>query len=265
MLSVVLGLALFSAAEPQHPPLSEAEHALAAGRVEQARIMIGNAVKAGAQGPEVDRLLADLAFVSEDFGLALVRYDALLRAEPGNAFLAERAGIAALKLGDWSRGRALLYRATTADGTSWRAWNALGVAADHFRDTQQAERAYARAAQLSPDRPEILNNMGWSLLLQGRWEEGHAVLERASVIDPGDRRIADNLELARLAVSADLPARRPRESDEEWAARLNDAGVVALARGERARAVAAFSRAIEARSDWFEKAANNLALAQERR
>ena len=88
------------------------------------------------------------------------------------------------------------------------------------------------------------------------------MLERAAALDPKSQRIADNLDLARTAVSEDLPQRRPGESDGDWAARLNDAGVMARIRGQQKLAIAAFAQAIEARSQWFERAANNLAISQ---
>ena len=72
-------------------------------------------------------------------------------------------------------------------------------------------------------------------------------------------RLANNLELARTALAADLPMRFPGESDEAYAARLNDAGVVASAAGQAKRAEAAFSQALEVRSRWDARAADNLA------
>jgi len=108
----------------------------------------------------------------------------------------------------------------------------------------------------------VLNNRGWSLMLRGQWTEALPLIERAAGIDPKAARIADNLELVRAAVAQDLPQRRPGESDSDWATRLNDAGVVAASGGERQRAIAAFSQAIEASTHWFERAANNLALVE---
>ena len=78
-------------------------------------------------------------------------------------------------------------------------------------------------------------------------------------------RIAHNLELARAAVSEDLPARRPGESDTDWAARLNDAGVIAKVRGDHRKAKAAFAQAVEVRSDYYERAANNLVQVERSR
>lgn len=89
-----------------------------------------------------------------------------------------------------------------------------------------------------------------------------AKFEQAAAIDPKSPRILANLELARAAVSEDLPQRRSGEDDEDWAARLNDAGVIAKVQGNNRKAVAAFTRAIQARSEYYDRAANNLATAQ---
>lgn len=262
MTLLLLAAAVIVAASPPPEPLSEAAHAIEAGRLDQARIMISDAVRAGARGDPVDRLLADLAFESGDFQAALVRYSVLLGAHSGDLGLAERAGIAALRTGDVARAAILLERATTSPTAPWRAWNARGVAADLRGDWGVADLAYSKALALKPDRPEIVNNLGWSLMLRGRWMEAVEPLERAALLDPKSQRTANNLDLARTAASQDLPQRRPNESDSDWAARLNDAGVMAGVRGDQRRAIAAFAQAIEARSQWYERAANNLALSQ---
>ena len=244
------------------PSLAEASHAIGAGRLEQAREMIAKAIAAGASGAEVDRLLADFAFASGDNAGALAGYAKLFAAHPNNGFLAERAGIAALKLGEHGRAIVYLDRAIAKPLATWRAWNARGVAADRANDWDRADLAYARAVAMAPESAEVANNRGWSLLLRGRWDEALVEIERAAGLDPRSTRIANNLELARVALKDGLPQRRPGESDQAWSARLNDAGVAAAARGERGRAIAAFAQAIEARSTWYGRAADNLAAVQ---
>jgi len=262
MNPLLLAAAVAAAAVPPPEPLSEAAYAIAAGRLDQARLMIGTAVKAGAKGDAIDRLLADLAFESGDFQSALVRYQALLGAHSADLALAERAGIAALRTGDVGRAALLLERATTSPSASWRAWNARGVAADLRRDWDVADLSYSKAGALKPERAEVANNLGWSLMLRGRWADAVEPLERAAALDPKSERIADNLDLARAAASGDLPQRRTGESDADWSARLNDAGVIARVKGDQRQAIAAFAQAIEVRSQWFARAANNLALSQ---
>ena len=193
---------------------------------------------------------------------ALERYERLAAMHPDESLALERAGISAFHLGDLDRAGKALAAATRMTGASWRAWNALGVVADHRQDWTEADLAYDHALQLAPLSANVLNNRGWSLLLRGDWAEALPLLERAAALAPGNRRIVDNLELAKAALADDLPKRRAGERDSDWAARLNDAGVLAMASGDRKRAIAAFAQAIEARSKWFDRAANNLAIAE---
>ena len=262
MIALLVAASLAVAQPAQLAPLGEADHAIASGRLDQARIMIGKAVQAGVHGPLLDRLLADLAFASGDFATAMIRYEALLAIQPGQSLLAERIGIAAIHQGNLSRAASALQLATAAPSASWRAWNARAVLADLRGDWVDADRSYARATKAKPNAPEVLNNQAWSLLLRGQWQSGLALLEQATALDPHATRIANNLELARAAVSENLPQRRAGESVDNWAARLNDAGIVAGIRGQRKQAIAAFAQAIMANNIWFERAANNLALAE---
>jgi Flp pilus assembly protein TadD len=239
--------------------LAEAGKAIAAGRLDQAKAMLSTAVAAGVKGEPVDRLLADLALARGENEQALGLYKALLTAHPDEALLLERGGIAALRLGRNGEATALLDRATRAPGAGWRSWNGRGVAADRQARWDEADAAYARAAQLDPTRAEVPNNLGWSLMLRGRWAEALTQFEKATAIDPRVRHVANNLELARAAIAADLPERKPGESDAAFAARLNDAGVVAAASGQAKRAEAAFAQAIQLKSRWYDRAADNLA------
>jgi Flp pilus assembly protein TadD len=273
ILGLALALALADpppvtvpAAEPAAQlSLAEAGRAIAAGRLDQAKAMLAAAVAAGVKGDPVDRLLADLSLARGENGQAYGLYKALLTAHPDEALLLERGGIAALRLGRNAEATALLDRATRAAGAGWRSWNARGVAADRQRRWDEADAAYARAADLGPARAEVPNNLGWSLMLRGRWAEALAQFERAAAINPKLPRLANNLELARTATAADLPTRLSGESDEAFAARLNDAGVVAAASGQEKRAEAAFAQAIQLKSRWYDRAAENLAALGNRK
>ena len=239
---------------PNSSPLDEAARAIIAGRLDQARLMIAVA----SAGPRTDRLRADLAFAARDDREALRRYANLAAVAPSDLKLAERAGIAALRANDTERAAAYLAIATAGPAASWQSWNGLAVLADRRSDWPAADAAYSRAAALAPDEPGLANNRGWSLLLRGDWVGAEPLLAAAAARAPTDARIANNLQVARAAIAAALPARSPGEDDRQWAARLNDAGVAALLRHDRPRAIAAFSQAIAARDDWYQRAANNL-------
>ena len=95
--------------------------------------------------------------------------------------------------------------------------------------------------------------------LHGR-DLGQAVREAG--FDGIDLTVRGGGHVLPARVTEDLPKRRAGESDIDWAARLNDAGVIARLQGNNKKAVAAFTQAIQARSEYYHRAANNLATAQ---
>ena len=242
----------------------EIDRAITMGRFDQARLMIAAAVKRGATGDAIERPLASLAFAAGRNEEALARLEALLRVAPEDPLLLEQATIAAIRSGKTEVAARFAERATRQPAASWRAWNAKGVLADGARDWAEADRAYARAEALAPDQAEITNNLGWSRLIRGDWPGAAETLARAAAIDPGSVRMANNLDLARIGLAPDLPARRASEASTAYAARLNDAGVAALSRGDARRARAAFARAIEASGRWYARADAILALVEGR-
>jgi Flp pilus assembly protein TadD len=247
-----------------HKILAGAEHAIQTNRLDQATVMISRAVQAGAAGPDLERVYADLDYSSGRYSEALARYDVLLKASPTDASAAEHAGLAALKLGQAERASSLLSQATSSSRGTWRAWNALGVIADLRSDWATAQEDFKRAARMAPRELAPINNLGWSLLLRGQWSKALVLFQQAIAIDPESQRTANNLELARSALAAELPQREPGETDESWAARLNDAGVAAATLGDRKRASAAFTQALDVSGTWYARAANNLAALGER-
>lgn len=266
MISVLL--LAFSAATAAASPATadptmvrDAAQAIEAGRLEEARLMIARAVGAGARGAAVEQLMADLAFVSGKYADALAGYSDLAATGHKDQRVCERGAIAALELGQPGEAKPFVDCATDSDDASWAAWNARGVLADWSRDWTAADRAYARAHQLAPTQAKVVNNAGWSHVLRGDWAGALPYLEAAAALDPKSSKIADNLELARAAVAPELPRRQPNEPKREWAERLNDAGVAAELTGDKSKAVAAFTGALDASDVWYTRASNNLEAA----
>ena len=247
------------AAQTSAITLEEVERAIDSGRLDQARLMIAELIKENKSPAELNLVLADFAFATGKDEEALARYQSLPRNGSNDRLVCERAGIAALRLDRLADAKSLLSCATAAEGASWRAWNTRGVLADIEQDWAEAGRAYNQALALDGNNARIFNNVGYSRLLQGDWEGAIDHFERAHVLDPSIDRIGNNLELARAALAQDLPSRLPKESASAWAARLNDAGVAAEMLGDRRRAIANFTRALEASGTWYARAANNLA------
>jgi Flp pilus assembly protein TadD len=238
--------------------IRDADHAITAGRLEEARLLIARAVASGATGPALERVLADLAYRKRNFQEAVNRYNHLAQIGHKDPQLCETGTLAALHLGQWLTAKPFADCAVSSPKSSWRAWNARGVIADFEHDWTTADTSYARAHDLAPEEAEVINNQGWSHLLRGDWVGALPFLEQAAKLDPSSQRIANNLDLAQAAVATGLPERRTGESDASWAQRLNDAGVVAELGGDRNKAVAAFTRALHANGVWYARASNNL-------
>lgn len=241
---------------------SDIDHAIDSGRLDQARLMIARSMTESGDTRALEPQLARLAFQSGDFGSALARYQVLASAAPQNAAFAEGAGLSALALGKDEIALASLSKAAALPSAGWRTWNGLGVLADRSTEFAEARSNYAKALAIAPGRAEILNNLGWSHFLEGNADAALPYLEQAALADPTSKLFAANVELVRAATADHLPARRQGETVGDYAARLNDAGVAALSRRQERRAIAAFSQAIAVRGAWYERAANNLKLAE---
>jgi tetratricopeptide (TPR) repeat protein len=263
---MIVSLLAAASVASQSPPaapvdaslLKDAAQAIQAGRLVEAKLIIARAISLGSRGDPVERLTADLAFASGNYLQAMVAYRHLVVSsskQPGDC---EKGAISALELGRIADAEPLVDGAVASGESSWRAWNARGVLADFKQDWPMADEAYARARELDPQNARVINNQGWSMLLRGDWASAIPLFEQAVALDGTARRIADNLELARAALAADLPKRRVSESNGDWAARLNDAGVAAEMLGQKKRAVAAFTQALDASPIWYDRASNNL-------
>ena len=257
MIAAILAV-LAIAQTSSEPRAIDIAQAIAANRLEQARQMLADATSSGYSGTELDKVRADLAFARGNWVDARARYIALAEANPKDGRSAERAAIASMLVGDANGATRLAETAIRSGAASWRAWNAQGVLCIERGDWDCADKAFEFAASMAPNEPKILNNTGWSLFLRGEWGRAAELLGRAAQLDPQSQRIKNNLELARAALADDLPQRQPDETASAFAARLNDAGVVASMRGDRSRAIAAFSRALEVSERWYARAAANL-------
>ena len=260
MISLLLAAGSLAASVPKADSRwsDEVTHAFEAGRTEQAKRMIADALTRGTGGAEVERQLARLDLAEGRSREALVRYRQLLRSAPRDGSLLLGAAMAAARLGQDGEAAEFGRQAAQLPEADWQVFNILGVLADRRGDWVAADSAYAEASRRAPRSATVLNNIGWSQLARGDWRQAEQAFEQAAALSPRDRIIAHNLELARAALAEDLPGRRAGESDDDYAARLNDAGVAARLLGDEGRATAAFTRAVEARSRWFERAYNNL-------
>jgi Flp pilus assembly protein TadD len=262
-LMMVCGVILTSWAAPatacDGPLLEQALIALQGGRLVQTELMLRTMSDQCREDRGFRELAASFSLKRGRAAEALQAYTALASERPDYPQYAAGAGRSAVVLGRTDEAIAWLAKATAA-GAGWEAWNALGAAYDRRSDWQLSALAYRKALALAPSEPSVLNNFGWSLVLQRRSADAVGYLESASRLAPNSQRIKNNLLVARAFVGHFPDARAPSESTSAHAARLNNAGYAAWTAGNVRAARSLLSRAIEESETDFSRARNNLQL-----
>lgn len=157
---------------------------------------------------------------------------------------------------------ALIMGAMDANPQDPRLWNALGRAYDRKQNWISALESYVTALQLSHDNggavAPVQNNMGMSLLLQGRVPEALVKFRQAREANPEIQLYDNNTRLA-LLLSDDFETALEGLEDIRTAQLYNDAGFITAGRGDIAQARALYQKAIEISPVYFEIAEQNLA------
>lgn len=89
--------------------------------------------------------------------------------------------------------------ATAHDATNSAGWLGLAASYDRLRRFDLADKAYARAEKLVGNRPEFLNNRGYSYLLRGDFNRAAQDLNRALQLAPDSETVRNNVTLLRQA------------------------------------------------------------------
>lgn len=105
-------------------------------------------------------------------------------------------GRAHLEAGRLNEAVAELSRAASLDPKLSQAHSLLAVAYDRKGLRDRAEDSYRRAIDVNDRDPEALNNLGYSLYLNGNYRAAVDKLKKAAKLAPGDTRILNNLALA---------------------------------------------------------------------
>jgi len=186
----------------------------------------------------------------------------LVAEREGGAVALQGRGVALVRLGRYDEASEALKSAIAIDPSLWRAWNAYGVAADNHGLSEEAQSAFTKAAELNPADGVALNNLGVSLLKAEKRADAIAAFKSALEAD-GVREAAEaNLRLA-YALDGDYATSIRALPDERRAVALNNAGVAAATRGDKAEARRLLARALDESPHFYAKAYNNLALLAE--
>jgi Flp pilus assembly protein TadD len=174
----------------------------------------------------------------------------------------EGEGIALSEMGKSDQAFADLKQATALDKTRWRAWNALAREYDIRHDWKESKAAYVQAlAAPGAEQAIVLNNRGYSHLLQNLPEQATPDFVAALAKDPDLKAARTNLRIA-MAVQGQYDRAVTTGAGDDRAAVLNNVGLAAAIRGDYREAERLLTQAIEIKGDNYERAADNLQLAK---
>lgn len=201
--------------------------------------------------------IADCELASNNPSDANQLYEQLTNDPSIHARVLQGQGIALLRLGQNGLAEKALKEAVTADATLWRAWNALGALYDANQKWGDANQAYAKALALAPRSAAINNNLGFSLISQGKLDQAIKYFQAALEIDPSLGPAQMNLRIA-LALEGRYDEAAAGIQGASLPATLNNIGFAAMTRGDYVKAEAYFTQAVNASSSYEEMASKNL-------
>lgn len=243
--------------------LAAIDAAIAAGRLDSARAMIGRTLPTD-PSPELQLRLAELALATGDIAGAGAQFTELA-AEPTLAARAQQGlGLARLRQGNLPAATAAIEAALAAEPGLLRAWNARGVIADRQRDFPAADKAYAAALAIDPRSVAVLTNRGYSRSLRALYAGAELDLAAAAAIDPASSITQTNLRFAR-AMQGRYRDAFSGSTKETLANDLNTVGFAAMARGDTEAAETYFNRAMSLNTRFDRVAWANIEYLQSHR
>lgn len=193
--------------------------------------------------------------------MAARAYTSVLRVEPTHGEALQALGLIYLQSKRQEEARSLLEKAVESDESLWKAHNGLGVIADLRGDYAGAEAAYNAALKARPDDALLRNNRGYSLYLQGRYDEAERDFRAAAAQGVEKAWLNLGLIFARQRHYTDAVQAMERAADKAVA--YNDVGYIAMRQGDYSIAEQYFEKAIRVSPRYFEEARRNLDRVQE--
>ena len=239
--------------------LVSAEQAIADGRLADAKLLIERALLVDGDNVRAKLLLAELRLATGAVDSADTLFRELQEHRDVEAQALQGSGLAHFAKGDQEGGVKLLQQSVEQDSELWRAWNALGYYYDSREDWENAVAHYSAALEAQENNPIVLNNRGFSRLMQGELDGAVADLTNAVKQDPDMRMARANLRLA-LAWRGEYVLALAGVPKNKTARSLNNTGYVAMLRGDFASAESFLLRAVEADPSFSPIARRNLEL-----
>jgi Flp pilus assembly protein TadD len=194
--------------------LRVASAAEANGQMDVALSMYGSAAARDPNNAEVQARFAAALMRAGNRAQAEQVLAAAVQRRPDDPRLMLELGRMRLRSGAAGEALGLFDRVLARDARSVPALDGRGVALDLMGRHPEAQESYRRAQALAPDSISVANNLGLSLLLDGRPDEARAVLEPLARRADANQRVTANYAVA-LAATGDEAAARSVLGGEE--------------------------------------------------
>jgi Flp pilus assembly protein TadD len=102
-----------------------------------------------------------------------------------------RRAVEAYKRSDFGLAERYFRAAVEHNPRDAKAWIGLAASYDQLRRFELADRAYNEAIQLSGETAQLMNNIGYSLLLRGDLKAAQAKFARANRLQPNETTLAN--------------------------------------------------------------------------
>ena len=241
--------------------IAEIRKALNEERYVDAAAQINELAIAGIDDPRLTLAAGELNLARGRYEDALAGFKSVDVNPTLGASALQGEGIALSQLNRPAEALQALQKAVAEDPKAWRAWNALGAEYDRRRDWADAESAYDRALNGSQNAAAVLNNRGYSRLLQKRLDEAMMDFVAALQKKPDLAAARTNLRLA-IAMKGQYTRATEGAAPDKKAAILNNAGFAAILRGDYAQAEDLLAQAMKAKGEYYGRASANLETAQ---
>lgn len=239
--------------------LAKVHQAIDEQRYVDASHWLASAKMDGVTDPRLALASGHLNLAQGRFSNALDAFRLAERTPPTRPEALEGQGLALLALNREQDAEPLLDQAVAANDKAWRAWNALGTIYDRRGDWKRSEKAYDQALAPSDSAAILLNNRGYSRLLQGQRAAAIGDFIAALSKEPAMTVARRNLRLA-MALDGDYDRALAGGTPLEQSTLLNNAGFAAAVRGDYQKANEFLNRALLVRATYYERAAENLKL-----
>lgn len=133
---------------------------------------------------QTEEMRADFLVAKKEYGDAIAIYQKLLKAQPKDAGLLNKVGLAYQQQGMYTHAAQFYKRATKADSSFASAWNNLGTVEYERKHFRKAIRLYDKALALRNDMASIYSNLGYACLADNQYPAAMNAFEKALALDP---------------------------------------------------------------------------------